>query len=452
MKFIDRLFRRGHRDQKGAAATNSDLSAESPAASTRPGAAQGTANPSPPPTSNEDKDGHTRELITRLETKDRALAANDELKKCGKAAVPEMLRSLSNKSVQGWLVPLLGLTGDSRALEPLRTLVESGEGHIRSHAAGALGKLGIPDPTAIATLTKALDDEIAQFNSVYALNDLDPAPAREALKRLAEKTKDVSLSSAIKAIFMRLEGNIDGIAEMMKANDYKVGCAAVAIIRATNNEKVRAILAEAARSAPQEFVRDEARSTLTRMNEAAAAAGSSMPDPHNRLASDSPSERRDAAQALAYGLKAGSDSKRDLEALLKALKDADPEVRAVTRAALIENRNALILLVDAYRAYIASDPERACLAGRVLGVKMTNDSKNDMIDARVCQIMYGLDMAFVSCVCGSCGAMNKGIPVPPRGPMVPYYGQKDEHGAYAIPVHCDKCGVVFYVAWDSDPR
>ena len=83
---------------------------------------------------------------------------------------------------------------------------------------------------------------------------------------------------------------------------------------------------------------------------------------------------------------------------------------------------------------------------------MTNDSKNDMIDARVCQIMYGLDMAFVSCVCGSCGAMNKGIPVPPRGPMVPYYGQKDEHGAYAIPVHCDKCGVVFYVAWDSDPR
>ena len=37
-----------------------------------------------------------------------------------------MLDALANEALQGWLVPLLGRTGDRRAMEPLRELVESG--------------------------------------------------------------------------------------------------------------------------------------------------------------------------------------------------------------------------------------------------------------------------------------------------------------------------------------
>jgi HEAT repeat protein len=453
MKLLDKLFGRTHTAQpedSSARKPGSSLSRQAAPAGT--GDIQSSGSPSSDPESARDETGRIRALIARLERKDRALEANDELAKCGKAAVPEMLAGLANKSLQGWLVPLLGRTGDRRAMEPLRALVASGDGPIRSHAAAALGKLGIPDPAAITTLVAALDDDIARLNSIYALNDLDPAPAREALARLANTTEDVSLAAACKAVFLRLDGDIEGLARMMKDDTYQVGCAAVGIIKATNNERVRAILAEAARSAPQELVRMEARFTLAHLNEALASTGSATADPHSRLASNSPGERRDAAQALAYGLDSSHDAKRDVDALLKALSDSDPEVRAVTRAALIESRNAISLLVDAYRASVASDPVRACLAGRVLGTKMTGDLGTDMIEARLCQIMYGLDVAFVSCVCGACGAVNKGIPVPPRGPMIPYYGQEGDNGAYAVPVLCDRCGVVFHVAWDSDPR
>ena len=407
---------------------------------------------SEPDLSGDDERRRIRGLIAQLDVEGKALEANDELKKCGEAAVPDMLDSLANESLQGWLVPLLGRTGDRRAMEPLRVLVESGTDEIRSHAAAAIGNLGIPDPAVISTLIEALEDEIAQFNAVYALNRLGPEPARAALKRVAETSDDVSLTSACKAIFFRLDGDIESIARMMKDDNYQVGSAAIGIVEAANTEEVRTALAEAARSAPQELVRMSAMHALKRMNEAVEAAGSSAPDHHARLESDSPGERRDAVQMIAYGLKAGSDSERDLEALLKAMADSDQEVRATTRTALVENREAIPLLIAFYQKSVASDPKRACLAGRVLGSKMEADLKTDMIPAQMCQIMYGLDAAFISCVCGVCGAMNKGIPVPPRGPMVPYYGQSDDQGAYAIPVVCDKCGDVFYVAWDSDPR
>jgi hypothetical protein len=68
-------------------------------------------------------------------------------------------------------------------------------------------------------------------------------------------------------------------------------------------------------------------------------------------------------------------------------------------------------------------------------------------------MFFGIPVAFAPCVCGHCGEVNDGIPVPEKGLYIGYYGQKDtERGAYTLPVLCDFCGKTFFIAWDTDPR
>ena len=127
-----------------------------------------------------------------------------------------------------------------------------------------------------------------------------------------------------------------------------------------------------------------------------------------------------------------------------------PDARAQASRLLADSSEAVRKLISIYEESLTSDPRRANLAGRVLGRKIAKGS-NDMISAQIVQAFYGIAASFIPCPCALCGHFNRGIPAPPRGPMVPYYTQEDSEGAYAVPVLCDKCGKEFFVVWDIDP-
>lgn len=84
------------------------------------------------------------------------------------------------------------------------------------------------------------------------------------------------------------------------------------------------------------------------------------------------------------------------------------------------------------------------LAGRVLGRKIIK-GPDEFISAEIARIYYGINVSFISCSCVYCGHLNKGIAAPANGPCVPYYHQKNDKGAYAVPVLCDRCGKTFFV-------
>lgn len=150
--------------------------------------------------------------------------------------------------------------------------------------------------------------------------------------------------------------------------------------------------------------------------------------------------------------KTGPDSDIAFESLFKDLESDDPDIRAEASRLLADSsRNTLQKLISIYQERLDSDPNRASLAGRVLGYKITKGS-DEFIFSEIARIYYGINVSFIPCSCVYCGHTNKGIAAPANGPRVPYYHQKDDKGAYAVPVLCDKCGKDFFIVWDEDPR
>jgi tetratricopeptide (TPR) repeat protein len=148
----------------------------------------------------------------------------------------------------------------------------------------------------------------------------------------------------------------------------------------------------------------------------------------------------------------GSSPEADkaFETLFAELESPDPDVRAEASRLLADPPKSAGRLITIYEQCLRSDPHRAHLAGRVLGRKMAKGIDH-MIQPSIAKMMYGLNVSFIPCGCVFCGHFNKGIPAPPNGPMVPYYHQEDDKGAYAVSVLCDQCGKKFFVVWDSDP-
>lgn len=147
----------------------------------------------------------------------------------------------------------------------------------------------------------------------------------------------------------------------------------------------------------------------------------------------------------------GPDADEAFESLFSDLENNDPDIRAQASRLLADSPKAVSKLISIYEKCLSSDPRHASLAGRVLGRKIAKGSDN-MISAEIAQVFYGVAASFIPCLCAHCGHLNRGIPAPPRGPMVPYYTQKDSEGAYAVPVLCDRCGKEFFVVWDMDPK
>lgn len=139
-----------------------------------------------------------------------------------------------------------------------------------------------------------------------------------------------------------------------------------------------------------------------------------------------------------------SEADTAFESLFADLENDDPDVRAQASRLLADAPNAVRRLISIYQGCLTSDPRRASLAGRVLGRKIAKGS-DDMIPTQIAQMMYGIAVSFIPCPCVHCGHFNRGIAAPPSGPMVPYYHQEDDQGAYAVPVLCDKCGKEFFV-------
>jgi tetratricopeptide (TPR) repeat protein len=149
--------------------------------------------------------------------------------------------------------------------------------------------------------------------------------------------------------------------------------------------------------------------------------------------------------------KEGPETEKAFAGFFADLTHPDPDVRAAAARILAESPPAREKLIALYRSTVDSDPGRASLSGRVLGRSAAKGS-DEMIQAEIARMLFGLDVSFLPCPCVHCGRMNRGIPAPSRAPYVAYYHQDNDRGAYAIPVLCDGCGKEFYVVWDRDPR
>lgn len=147
----------------------------------------------------------------------------------------------------------------------------------------------------------------------------------------------------------------------------------------------------------------------------------------------------------------GPDADAAFESLFAELQNNNPEIRAEASRLLSDKTTAISKLISIYEQCMNTDFNKACLAGRVLG-RNIDKGRYEMIPAQTVQLSYGIDASFISCTCIYCGHLNNGIAAPPNGPMVGYYHQKNNEGAYAIPVLCDKCSKEFFVVWDMDPR
>lgn len=148
----------------------------------------------------------------------------------------------------------------------------------------------------------------------------------------------------------------------------------------------------------------------------------------------------------------GKEFETAFENLFSDLQNETADVRTVASKKLAENQNAIRKLISIYQQNSQSDPRKSVLAGRVLGRKI-DAGKQDMVHAQTSSIMFGINVAFTPCVCGHCGKLNVGIPVPEGGLYSPFYGQQDDQNCvYSLPVICDNCGKEFFIAWDSDPR
>jgi uncharacterized protein YegL len=143
------------------------------------------------------------------------------------------------------------------------------------------------------------------------------------------------------------------------------------------------------------------------------------------------------------------------ERVFLLLRDDDPKIRSLASEILGDPPKSMEKVIDIYQTSISCNPEKAVLAGRVLGRKSSKmiSQEHPMIHADNTRMFFGIPVAFAPCVCGHCGEVNDGIPVPEKGLYIGYYGQADkERGAYTLPVLCDFCGKTFYIAWDTDPR
>jgi hypothetical protein len=109
-------------------------------------------------------------------------------------------------------------------------------------------------------------------------------------------------------------------------------------------------------------------------------------------------------------------------------------------------------LISFYRDHLEGEARYAGLrALRQLG-RMMHMGLTDTVPLEVSLLRFGVASAFVCSTCAFCGWPNTGIPVPPTGAMLPYYSQKNDLGAYAVPAICDRCGSEFFLVWDSSPE
>lgn len=143
--------------------------------------------------------------------------------------------------------------------------------------------------------------------------------------------------------------------------------------------------------------------------------------------------------------------------LLAYLGDPDPDIRAkansvVSRVPFHSDRRFTDWLISFYRRHMEGPGRYAGLrALRQLG-RMMYLSPEDCVPLEVSLVKYSVTRAFTGATCAFCGWPNTGIPIPPKGLYLPFYSQKDDKGAYAVPAICDRCGNEFYLVWDQVPE
>jgi hypothetical protein len=147
----------------------------------------------------------------------------------------------------------------------------------------------------------------------------------------------------------------------------------------------------------------------------------------------------------------GSPKQEDFYGLLECLDDPDPEVCGYANEKLAALPFSLKTeyvkwVASYYLNFRSSRPKSASLAGRMLG-RLLFPAPQDIYPAEIGKVKYGIPVAFVNSTCAHCGYLNLGIPVPPEAVYNPLYSQKEPTDACHVPVICDRCNQLFYLAW-----
>jgi hypothetical protein len=150
-------------------------------------------------------------------------------------------------------------------------------------------------------------------------------------------------------------------------------------------------------------------------------------------------------------------SASQVETLLNALGDPDPDVRAYAAFRLCDvpifKPEAKKWLIETYRHALAQDDDRIARIGRRVG-DLLYMGPTDIIPSDLVWMKLGTDLprSFVNSACAFCGYLNRGIPVPARGFTIPYFARVERQGKYGVPVLCVRCSREFSLTWDTDPR
>ena len=126
-------------------------------------------------------------------------AAIAALIRMGPEAVPALIRATEDRqpSRREDAVSILGLIGDSAAIEPLKRAANDDDPHVRLQAAGALYSLGEKLSLPAILAAAQAEDSLIRFEAVEILADiLDPA----AFVPFAEATRDPVLNIRMTAV------------------------------------------------------------------------------------------------------------------------------------------------------------------------------------------------------------------------------------------------------------
>ena len=299
----------------------------------------------------------------------------------GAVAVPHLIAALGspNAQVRQWAADILGRVADPRALEPLRRAASDSRSHVRFHVIGALARIAPAGEPAIAAAAE---------------HDLDWGTRREAITAVAKHESGRAVTLLVALAPDQRMGQFACV-ELRRIGDEGVRSLQEVLTREPATSRLNAALALGWRDATAISVlvpvlRDKSSNIKLRLHASAALGLTADPSAleaqliilSDRL--EPASLRATAARALQAGVQS-----RHYAALIEALKDPEPSVRAgaidglasphypgaIEPIALMLNDSEEYVRIYATYAFArlgdrrAFDPLRGALADSSLGVR-----------------------------------------------------------------------------------
>lgn len=192
-------------------------------------------------------------------------------------AVPSLIKTLEHAAdpeVRLWAADSLRLLRDARSIEPLITMLRSGEADVREVIVRALGETAeaIDSPRAVAALTGALTDadwgtrQSAAEMLIRLKADPDGAAEKLLLTDLQDADAEIRLGAAYSLVELGDPRAFDPLVSLLDHPDPRISGSAVWGLGELGDQRAVAPLTALLNHA-DESVRQSAESALRRLNE-----------------------------------------------------------------------------------------------------------------------------------------------------------------------------------------